>query len=143
MSVIGNQNGIKIKDPDARQDAYRDYCQHIADGYPKDAWFYKKNGHSLCYKTMEKYIADHPTEFLPILMEEAEAKRFKKWFDEGWSLIKGKYRGGSPVVWQTIMRNIFRSKGWDVQTQENVVDPAYRDEVGGLMQALSNAQKKV
>ena len=32
--------------------------------------------------------------------------------------MKGGYPGGSPVVWQTIMRNIFKAEKWDVKDLE-------------------------
>lgn len=110
---LGNKRGTKLKDASVRQEAYRQYCEHIASGMPKEAFFFDHPTHSVSWATMDRYIAESPTEFEPILMEKAKAARYKHWIGEGLQLMKGRYRNGSPVVWQTIMRNIFRSQGWD------------------------------
>lgn len=109
----GNKRGIKLKDPDVRQEAFKQYCNHIASGLPKESFFFDHPVHSICWRTMERYISENPTEFQPILMEKAKAARYKHWFIEGQNIMKGEYKGGSPVVWQTIMRNIFKDVGWD------------------------------
>jgi hypothetical protein len=114
-----NQNGIKLKDPAIRQEAYRQYLEHLAKGYPKETFFFDHPTHSVCYKTLDKYLRDHPDEFPPILMEKAKASRYRHWFDEGKMLMQGKYRHGSPVVWGTIMRNIFKDIGWDREISSN------------------------
>ena len=109
----GNKRGTKLKDPDVRQEAYKQYCDHIASGWPKEAFFYKHPEHSVCWKTMERYISENPAEFPSFLMEEAKALRYKHWLTEGQTIMKGGYRGGSPIIWQTCMRNIFKDVGWD------------------------------
>lgn len=109
----GNKLGLKLKDPEVRQEAYRQYCEHIASGFPKEAFFFDHETHSVCWKTVERYISENPAEFPSFLMERAKAARYKHWFGEGQTLMKGGYERGSPVVWQTIMRNIFKDVGWD------------------------------
>jgi hypothetical protein len=109
----GNKFGLKLKDADVRQEAYRQYCEHIASGMPKEAFFFDHPIHSVCWKTMERYIGDNPNEFPSNLLEKAQADRYKHWLSEGQTLMKGGYKNGSPVVWQTFMRNIFKSNGWD------------------------------
>jgi hypothetical protein len=118
----GNNWGTKLKDPKIRQKAYREYCEWIASGMPKQSFFYDDGEHSVTWQTLDKYIEDNPAEFNPLLMQKARASRFTHWFGEGKKLMSGKYKGGSPVVWQTIMRNIFKDPdiAWDrEQIQES------------------------
>lgn len=119
MAIIGNKFGVKLKDPEVRQEAYRQYCDHLASGYPKEAFFFDHPKHSVCFKTLDKYIRDNPDEFPSFLMQKAKALRYKYWIDEGKKIIQGIYKGGSPVVWQTCMRNIFKDIGWDREMQSN------------------------
>lgn len=131
-ALLGNQNGVKLKDPDIRQEAYRQYCAHIASGYPKEAFCFEHPEFDVCWATMDKYIAENPSEFKPNLMQKAKTKRYKHWFDKGQTLMEGGYKNGSPVVWQTIMRNVFKEHGWD--KQEMSVDA---ETVKGLENALN------
>lgn len=118
---LGNKRGTKLKNPDVRQLAYDEYCKHIASGYPKEAFFFDHPDHSVSWKTMDRYISENPGEFPTIKMEQAKSARYKHWLGEGQTLMKGGYKNGSPVVWQTIMRNIFKDVGWDREqiTQDN------------------------
>ncbi len=110
----GNSYGTKLKMPAIRQEAFHQYCKHLAEGNPKESFFFRHEGYSCCHKTIQRYIEENPAEFPPILIEEAKAKRYQHWFNEGKTLMQGGYKCGSPVVWQTIMRNIFRNEiGWD------------------------------
>lgn len=108
----GNKTATKLKKPDVRQEAYRQYCDHIASGLPKEAFFFDHPEHSLCWKTMERYIVENSKEFPSFLMEKARAARYKHWLGEGQKLMRGDYKG-APTVWQTCMRNIFKDIGWD------------------------------
>lgn len=117
LALQGNQNGLKLKDEEVRKEAYRQYCEHIASGYPKQAFFFSHPTLSVCWKTMDKYIADNPEEFPIFLMEQAKSRRYLYWLGEGKNLMQGHYKNGSPVVWQTIMRNIFKDEGWDQNMQ--------------------------
>lgn len=130
----GNKRATKLKDPGVRQEAYKQYCNHIASGFPKEAFFFDHGTDSVCWRTIDRYIAENPTEFQPILMEKAQATRYKHWFDEGHKLMKGSYKGGSPVVWQTIMRNIFKDYGWDRET----VSEANKTHVIRLAESIRN-----
>src|SRR5580693_8700090 len=97
---IGNKNGTKLKEEELRQEAYRQYCEHIASGIPKEAWFFEHpydELKSLTHKTMEKYIKENPLEFPPIKKEQAESKSYNTWFKEGQKLMKGEYKNGSPM----------------------------------------------
>lgn len=119
--MIDNQNGVKLKDSDLRQEAYKQYCKHIAEGWPKESFVFEHPEFSVHWQTIDKYIEDNPSEFDPILMKKARSLRYKHWFGKGANLMEGKFKNGSPVVWQTIMRNIFKDVGWDREelTQDN------------------------
>lgn len=131
----GNDYGTKLKDPDIRQEAYRQYCDHLASGNPKEAFFFDHPTHSVCHKTMERYIKESPEEFPSHLLEKAKAARFLYWFNEGKSIMKGSYKYGSPAVWQTIMRNIFKKQGWD---QREYIEQDALSSVAQNQQAILN-----
>ncbi len=110
---LGNKRGVKLKDADVRQEAYRQYCAHIASGLPKEAFFFDHPTHSVSWDTMERYIKENPNEFPSIKMQQAKSARYKVWMEHGNQLMRGRYKGGSPTVWTVIMRNIFKDIGWD------------------------------
>lgn len=115
----GNQRGIILKDAEIRQIAYKDFCQHIADGYPQECWSFSQDGYRCHFQTMLSYIkGDISGEFDPNLKKEAHCKAYKKLYGEGLSLMRGQYKNGSPVVWQTVMRNVNRRFGWDTDIIE-------------------------
>lgn len=109
----GNKNGTKLKEPDYRQEAYKQYCQHLSEGYSKKSWCFRHPtdiNKSLTHRTMERYLEENPIEFPPFLMEMA-INQGMKWFeDEGRKLMQGRYKNGSPEVWKTCMRNKY---SWD------------------------------
>lgn len=116
----GNKKGTKLKSPDHRQEAYQQYCAHISKGLDKRSWKYvhaTDKTKSLTYQTMERYIDENPTEFDTILIEQAKCDSYAYFEQEGLKLMKGIYRNGSPVTWQTFMRNKF---GWDKERLEEV-----------------------
>lgn len=117
---IGNKNGTKLKEPDYRQEAYRQYCAHIASGKDKQSWKFIHPTDplkSLTHRTMERYLDECPLEFPAILMDMAKSDSFAIFEEEGKKLMRGAYKHGSPVVWQTFMRNKF---GYDKDMIENV-----------------------
>lgn len=118
QTLKGNKNAIKLKTPELKKEAYRQYLAHIAGGYPKESFSFDHPDIDITWETLDKYIEEDPTEFSPILMKKARAERYKTLFDEGITLMKGGYPGGSPVVWQTIMRNIFKAEKWDQKEPE-------------------------
>jgi hypothetical protein len=56
----GNKNGVKLKDKSIRQEAYEQFCNHIASGLPKECFFFDHPKHSVCWKTLERYITETP-----------------------------------------------------------------------------------
>lgn len=117
----GNKNGIKLKEPDYRQEAYRQYCEHLAAGYSKKSWCYKNSNDiskSLTYQTMEKYMDENKVEFDPILMDMAISTGMKWYEDEGRKIMQGKYRNSSPEIWKTCMRNKYE---WDKEMIDKAI----------------------
>jgi hypothetical protein len=136
---FGNDYGLAIKDPETRQEAYRAYCQHIAEGYPKEAFSFRHPKEPCCWRTIDRYAKENPQEFHPLLMEDAKAQRYKLWFSEGKALMRGAYKNGSPVVWQTIMRNVFKDVGWDqLDVQERGQEQVQQFKI--MMDTLSQRQ---
>lgn len=129
---LGNQNALKLTDDNLKKEAYRQYCEHIAAGNPKMSWAFihpTEPLKSLTSKTMDKYIRENPVEFPAILKDVAKASCFGHYMEEGKKLMRGEYRHGSPVVWQTIMRNIFKSDGWDVEDTQNLDTRCAADDI--------------
>ena len=112
-SLKGNTNGTKLKEAAVRQEAFRQYCEHLAEGYPKEAFFFDHEEHSVCWKTMDRYIEENPSEFPAIKIQRAKAKRYKHWLGEGKKMMTGGYERCSPTIWTVMMRNIFKENRWD------------------------------
>ncbi|MFP3859249.1 MAG: hypothetical protein ACLFUW_00355 [Bacteroidales bacterium] len=110
MAKRGNKYGTKLKLPEIRQMAYMQYCEWIASGKPRKAWSFEHPQYTCSYRTMDKYIIEHPDEFLPIHKEIAHCKAYAKWFDEGVEMMKGKKEKCQPAIYQMVMRNMF---DWD------------------------------
>lgn len=105
----GNSNGTKLKEKDVRQDAYDDYCAHLAEGRGKRGWFYDKDGYSCSYETMEKYIKDE-IEFDPSKKLNAEAKGYRCWESVVMDSANGRNKHANTATLQMFMRNKY---GWD------------------------------
>lgn len=120
----GNKNAIKLRDSEIKKEAYKQYCAHLALGKDKKSWTFMHPTdplQSLTYKTMDKYIAQDPIEFPPILIQTAQAKSFEVFEELGMKLIKGQIRNGSPETWKTFMRNKF---AWDRDELKEVAECA-------------------
>jgi hypothetical protein len=109
VSVPGNKNGTKIKDPEMRQIAYEDYCAHLATGKNQRSWVFEKYGHTLTSVTMESYIKDKK-EFDPRKKEAALCKGFARWEQICEDSAEGYNEKANTASLQMIMRNKF---GWD------------------------------
>lgn len=138
---IGNKYGTKLKDPDHRQEAYQQYCSHLAAGYSKKSWYYKHAtdiNKYLTYQTMERYIAENPTEFNPILMEVAINEGMKWYEEEGRKIMQGRYKNASPEIWKTCMRNKY---SWDKDMVDTAIQCA-ADKILGKMRDSSPEKQK-
>jgi hypothetical protein len=110
---VGNKNALKLKTPELKKEAYRQYCSWIASGKSKDGWKFHNSEISLTSKTMEKYIRENPDDFPSIHKEMAEADSFAFWEEIGIKMMLGQVEKPSPAVYQMFMRNKF---GWDKET---------------------------
>jgi hypothetical protein len=119
--IKGNKNGVKLKDPDVRQEAYRQYCQHIASGESKESWVFRHPHFTCTHQTMEKYIHESPIEFPPIHKQIAESLSFLHWTGLGKQMMLGKIEKCQPAIFQMFMRNKF---GWDKEDMNQVVECA-------------------
>lgn len=106
----GNKNGIKLKFPLIRKEAYKQYCQWIAEGNPKQAWCFEHEKYTCTFKTMDKYILHNPLEFPAIHKEIAQAKGYNTWVLKGMDMMMGRTEKCQPAIYQMFMRNMF---GWD------------------------------
>lgn len=108
----GSKNAQKLKTPDLKQEAYRQYCAHIASGIPQDAWCFDHPQLTLTWETMEKYIREDPINFDPLKKQLARAESYKHWFGVLSDSAKGINEKASTASLQMIMRNKFK---WDKQ----------------------------
>lgn len=116
--LLGNKNGTKIKDPKLRQEAYLDYCNHIAKGKSKDSWVFNHPEATCTWETMEKYIKDE-TEFDPIHKKVAQAKSFDHWEEILYAVARGDNEKGNVAALQMIFRSKF---GWDKRDNHALID---------------------
>jgi hypothetical protein len=106
---IGNQNATKLKTPELKEEAYRQYCDYIAKGLSKEGWYFDHPEFSLTWETMEKYIKEDPIVFEPIKKKIAECRSFRVWEGTGIAMMKGEAKSET-ALFQLFMRNKF---GWD------------------------------
>lgn len=136
LSQIGNTNSIKLKDYAVRQEAYEAYCENIALGYSVDCFYFEKDGLSVSYKTMLKYIRNNPTEFPEekLLKAKAKAKAFYEALLIG--IATGRIEGNMRAV-ELIMRFKFGWKDKDNaknQDTQNLCDVKEQFDKGAIEQ---------
>lgn len=113
--LMGNNYGTKLKSPEIRQDAYRQYCEHLAKGKSQESFYFDHPEFTVTYKTMNRYIAENPSEFPAIKKEIAEIKSFAHWENIIEEMIDGKKKAETALI-QMVMRNKF---GWDKENKDN------------------------
>lgn len=122
----GHKVNEKLDTKELKIEAYRQYCEHIAQGYPKKAWCFVHPELSLTWQMMERYLDEYKDDpiFNPLLMELAHSKAYKTWFEDGKTITKGGFKNASPQTWATIMRNMF---DWDKDNRvQNTVETEVR-----------------
>lgn len=115
MSEIGNQNGVKIKDPDLRQKAYKQFCEWLAKGKSPRSFTFIEGALMCTGKTVESYIKEYPAEFPPIHKEVAFANGYAIWEQVVEDSATGKNQRANTASLQMTMRNKYL---WD--TKEHV-----------------------
>lgn len=126
---IGNKNGLKLKDPEVRQQAYKSYCEHLAKGKSKRSWCFEHPQLTCTWETLEKYL-ENDLEFDPKHMKTALAKGYAKWEQIVEDGAVGTNQDVNPACLQMVMRNKF---GWD---KERAGNNEHRGDIGRLADAL-------
>ena len=116
-----NQNGVKLKSPEVRKEAYRQYCEYISGGGTKEAWTFEHPDLTCTHKTIEKYMRENPLEFPPIHMDMAESKSYEHWLGLGKQMMLGRIEKCQPAIFQMFMRNKF---DWDKDQTDEVAECA-------------------
>lgn len=138
MAPIGNKNGIKIKSPTIRQEAYESYCSWISNGKIKKTWYFEHPEASLTWETMEKYIRENESEFDPIKKKIAEAKGLRYWEGKVEDAALGANKDASIPGLQMVMRNKF---GWDkIESADVTVAEEYKGNHNKLMNQITQQQ---
>lgn len=128
----GNKYGLKLKDPDVRQEAYEAYCAWLARGKTHKSFTFVKDNLSCTSETIKKYIKDNPSEFDPIKEKIAYSKGLELWeeFCEKSAQKKEKHDTASLNM---IMRNKY---GWDKRDEEEEKPAKYETQAELIFEAL-------
>ena len=105
--------------PLQKQLAFKQYCEHIANGLSKEAWRYhdpENKNLTICFKTMETYIDSDPETFPTTQLEAAYADSRKFFEQTGIDMMTGANTKGNPATFQIFMRNKFF---WDRDKKED------------------------
>lgn len=132
----GNTNAVKLKDPDLRQEAYKQYCAHIASGLSKEAFCFNHPTIIITWNTLEKLIKENPVEFNPLLKEKAMSDQ--QALLESWCLesANGKNTKANTATLQMLMRNKF---GWDRKDQ--MINPEMKESLDVFCESWEKARK--
>jgi hypothetical protein len=118
-----NENGTKLKAPDIRQEAYRQYCSHLAKGKSKKSFVFRHPEYSCHWQTIESYIQDK-IEFDPIHKELAICEGYAKWEQIVEDSATGANKDANTASLQMLMRNKY---DWDkAEKDENKYGPSER-----------------
>ena len=111
----GNDFGTKLKDEEVRQEAFRQYCEHLALGKSQKSFCFEHPKFTVTYKTLNKYIEDNPEEFPPIQRQLAEIRGYKRWEQITEDSAVGINKDANTASLQMVMRNKF---SWDKEEKE-------------------------
>lgn len=135
---LGNQNRVALKTNELRHEAYKQYCEHIAQGKSKRSWVFKHPEFTCCSKTFDKYLQDE-IEFPTIHMEVAEAEGYGYWEDIVSDSAVGKNKEANTASLQMLMRNKFQ---WDSnKNKAEDVDQEILNNYTTTMQMLMRLQE--
>ena len=133
----GNQNGVKLKDSDIRQAAYKAYCEHLAKGKSKRSFVFRHPEFSCHYLTLESYMKDK-IEFDPLQMELAYHEGYARWEQVAEDSAEGLNKDANTASLQMIMRNKF---DWDKdRTDKENVNVEKFKVIGDLFERLDALQ---
>lgn len=133
VAPLGNNYGLKLKDPEVRQKAYQAYCDWLAKGKTKKSFTYEEDGLMCTWGTIESYAKDHPEEFDPAKKEVAYAKGCARWEQVVDDTGDGVNKQASVPTLNMIMRNKYK---WDTAEHERDGD-TYRADLNRFSQQRS------
>lgn len=142
--MAGRPPCIETKEQAER--AMLSFCDHLAQGYPQYTWYIDEELVRCTDETLLKTIKEKPELFDTYLKDKAIREAYKLWWEKGQNMVEGKVKGSySPVVYHTMMRNMFRRFGWwesenDVAKQTNSTDLGI-DQLEGKSKDLVNDGK--
>lgn len=116
-SMKGNKNGVKIKDPDLRQKAYKQFCDWLSRGKSPRSFTFEEGDLICTGETIESYIKECPSEFSAIQRSASYAKGYALWEQVVEDSAIGKNQRANTASLQMTMRNKFK---WD--TKEHVAN---------------------
>lgn len=122
--MIGNQNGLALKDPGMRQRAFQQLCEHLAKGKSLRSWYFEEGDHMCCYATMLSYIDRNPAEFASIKKTVAEIKGFNYWESVCEDAATGVNEKANIAGLQMLMRNKYK---WDAKEDKSEKEPQNAD----------------
>ena len=105
----GNQSAKKSTTLELKQEAYRQYCAHIAAGKSGRSWVFKHPELTLTARTMEHYMKNEH-DFPPEHLEVAKSEGFAVWEDIVSNSASGKNTKANTASLQMVMRNKYN---WD------------------------------
>lgn len=106
---IDNQKAVKLTTDELKQEAYRQYCAHLAAGKSKRSWVFKHPDMTLTAAGFENYLKNEAV-FDPLQKQVAEAEGYGMWEDIVCESAKGKNTKANTASLQMVMRNKY---GWD------------------------------
>ena len=135
----GHQINVKLKTDELKREAYRQYCKHIASGYPKKAWCMRHPDITLTWETMEKYIKEDPSIFDPIHKNAAQADSLRLAFEHLWDSARGKNKDANVAALQIILRNMHAWDAKDLRSDES--ESNFRQAQEQVMKQLNDMQQ--
>lgn len=114
-AMKGNKNRVALKEPEIRQIAFKQYCDHIASGKAKQSWRFRHPDYPnyFCtWETMDTYIKENNAEFPSIQREAALIDGYYHWEQIVADSATGVNEKANTASLQMIMRNKFK---WDKQ----------------------------
>lgn len=112
---VGNKKAVKLKDSAVRQEAYRQYCDHLSKGKSKLSWCFDHPSLKCTWEPLERYLKDE-AEFDPFLKQKAVAEGLKYWEGVVEAAAEGTNKNVNVAALQMLMRNKY---GWDKQEQSS------------------------
>lgn len=135
----GNDYTKKLKTTELKEEAYRQYCAHLAKGKSKKSWCFEHPHLTLTWETMEKYIKSDEHVFDPLKKRVAETKGYACWEQVVEDSATGKNKDANTASLQMLMRNKY---GWDKIDKSQEVDATeISQQFDNLMTVISIQQK--